>query len=104
MAELLRRRPVPDAVFCFTDELALGALRTLADHGLRVPEDVALVGFDDIEDGRYSVPTLTTVSPDKDEIAQACLDRLGRRLADRDRPPSTTVASYRLEVRQSTGG
>jgi DNA-binding LacI/PurR family transcriptional regulator len=104
MAELLQRTDPPDAVFCFTDELALGAVRTLADHGLRAPDDVALVGFDDIQDGRYSVPTLTTISPDKEQIAQACLDDLAARLRDADRPPSTTVAPHRLIVRQSTGG
>ena len=46
----------PDAVFCFTDELALGALRAALEAGLRVPGDLSLVGFDDIEDGRYSHP------------------------------------------------
>src|ERR687888_1499957 len=54
MAALLELPEPPDAVFCFNDLLALGALRTLLQRGVRVPEDVALVGFDDIEDGRYA--------------------------------------------------
>ncbi len=62
MAELLDAGAEPDAVFAFSDELALGALHG-ARAGLRVPEDVAVVGFDDIEDGRFGSPTLTTVSP-----------------------------------------
>ena len=43
-------------MFCFNDLLALGVLRTLAQHGVRVPEDIAVIGIDDIEDGRFSHP------------------------------------------------
>ncbi|MEE3918666.1 substrate-binding domain-containing protein [Micromonospora sp. BRA006-A] len=63
MRHLLTTGVRPDAVFCFNDTLALGALRALHEMGLRVPEDVAVAGFDDIEDGRFSIPTLTTVAP-----------------------------------------
>ena len=104
MNTLLRRKVVPDAVFCFTDELALGALRALADRGLRVPEDVALVGFDDIEDGRFSVPTLTTIAPDKQAIAVACLDLLSERMSLPERPGREIVVGHQLLVRQSTAG
>ncbi|GAA3895314.1 LacI family DNA-binding transcriptional regulator [Leifsonia kafniensis] len=65
-----------DAVFAFNDLLALGAMHALAEHGIRVPEDVAVVGFDDIDEGRFASPSLTTVSPDKDAIARAALDLL----------------------------
>ncbi|MFJ9779661.1 LacI family DNA-binding transcriptional regulator [Amycolatopsis sp. NPDC101161] len=95
MLELLDRAEPPDAVFCFTDELALGALRAAADRGVTVPDDLALVGFDDIEDGRFSVPALTTVSPDKDRIAELALDRL----AAEPGPPRSIVAPHRLVVR-----
>src|SRR5215218_4162203 len=61
MGRLLELAEPPDAVLCFADLLALGALRTLLAAGYRVPDDVALVGFDDIEDSRFSTPTLTTV-------------------------------------------
>ena len=104
MATLLDGPVVPDAVFCFTDELALGAVRALADRGLRVPEDVAVVGFDDIEDGRYSVPTLTTIAPDKEQIATGCLDVLAARMLDPTGPGQEVVTRYELAVRQSTGG
>ena len=71
MARLLALAEPPDAVLCFADLLALGALRTLLAAGRRVPGDVAVVGFDDIEDGRFSTPTLTTIRPDKQQIARA---------------------------------
>lgn len=102
MARLLEGPHRVDAVFCFTDELALGALHTLAGRGVRVPDDVAVVGFDDIEDGRYSVPTLTTIAPDKAEIARLSLDCLADRIAHPGAADRDLVAGYRLEVRQST--
>jgi DNA-binding LacI/PurR family transcriptional regulator len=67
-----------DAVFAFNDLLALGAMHTFASRGIRVPEDVAIIGFDDIEEARYSSPSLSTVAPDKDAIAHAALDLLLR--------------------------
>jgi DNA-binding LacI/PurR family transcriptional regulator len=98
MLRLLDLPRPPDAVFCFTDELALGALRAAADRGVTVPRSLAVAGFDDIEDGRYSVPSLTTVAPDKDRIAELALDRLARQAIETE-PPRSIVAPHRLVVR-----
>lgn len=103
MRTLLALPQPPDAVFCFNDLLALGALRTLAERGVRVPEEVAVAGFDDIEDGRYSTPTLTTVRPDKERIALVAVDLLARRIGDEpDSEPREVTAPYDLVVREST--
>ncbi len=104
MARLLDSGEQVDGVFCFTDELALGAMRTLAERGLRVPEDVAVVGFDDIVDGRWSVPALTTISPDKAQIARMALDCLAARIADPAAPDRDLVAAHRLLVRETASG
>ena len=106
MAALLEHpKGPPDAVFCYNDLLALGAIRTLLSRGVRVPEDVAVVGFDDIETGRFSTPSLTTVSPDKSTIAWLAVDRLIARLGERaDSEPVELWAPYELAVRESTGG
>ena len=106
MEALLALPQPPDAVFCFNDLLALGALRTLRDHGLRVPEDVAVAGFDDIEECAYSTPSLTTVSPDKAAIAAMAVDLLASRLDgdDAGAAPRERTAPYRLVVRESTVG
>jgi len=72
----------PDALLCLNDQLALGALRALYEHGLRVPDDVAVVGFDDVEGGRFSVPTLSTVSPDKAAVARVAVELLLRRIEE----------------------
>ncbi|MET8230887.1 LacI family DNA-binding transcriptional regulator [Micromonospora sp. NPDC005298] len=103
MRGLLASGVRPDAVFCFNDTLALGALRALHEAGLRVPEDVAVVGFDDIEDGRFSIPTLSTVAPDKAQIARLAVELLANRLdGDRTAPARELSAPYRLEFREST--
>ena len=101
MAAALDRGARPDAVFCYTDLLALGAIHTLHERGLRVPEDVAVIGIDDIDDGRYSNPTLTTIAPDKAEIARTALGLLLDRIADGGRGARQVVAAHRLEVRRS---
>jgi DNA-binding LacI/PurR family transcriptional regulator len=104
MRSLLASAPAPDAVVCFNDTLALGAMRALHDAGLRVPDDVAVAGFDDIEDGRYSIPTLTTVAPDKADLARMAVDLLAARLAATDdAPPHEQTVPHRLIVRESTG-
>jgi DNA-binding LacI/PurR family transcriptional regulator len=100
----------PDALFCFNDLLALGAMRRLHERGLRVPYDVAVVGVDDVEDGRWSVPTLTTIRPDKPGLAQLAVDLLAEHI---DRPPDgpgpvraprELEAPFDLVVRESTAG
>lgn len=105
MAQLLDGpTPTPDAVFCFNDLLALGALRTLAVRGLRVPEDVAVIGFDDIEDGRYATPSLSTIAPDKSQIARIAVQRLTGRVHGAIDGPGTEIwADYQLLQRETTG-
>ena len=102
VAELLARGVGVDALFCFTDQLALGAMSALAARGLRVPADVAVVGFDDIEDGRFSVPALTTIAPDKQRIAELALQCLADRLEDRSLEPRELTVGHRLVVRASS--
>ena len=98
---LLERVDPPDAIFAFSDPLALGALRALNQRGVRVPDDIAIVGFDDIEDGRFSTPSLTTVSPDRRAIARAALDRIEAKLAGSTEPAQLTIAPHSLEIRES---
>jgi DNA-binding LacI/PurR family transcriptional regulator len=64
----------PDALLCFSDSLALGALYTLGVRGVRVPEDVEVMGFDDIAEGRFSVPAFSTVDPGRSGVAERTLD------------------------------
>jgi DNA-binding LacI/PurR family transcriptional regulator len=104
MEELLALSKPPDAVFCYNDLLAIGALRVAITRGLKVPDDIAVVGFDDIEEGRYCVPCLTTVSPDKEDIAQAAIDHLFARIEEPDRPFVSHVSDHQLVARESSLG
>jgi len=91
-----------DALFCFTDLLALGAIRALHERGRRVPEDVAVVGIDGSEEGRYSVPSLSSISPDKQDIARKALTLLLDRVDDGDQQDGVDyTASFSLVVRES---
>lgn len=110
MQELLALPEPPDAVFCFNDLLALGALRALRDRGLDAPSDVAVIGIDDIEEGRYSVPSLSTVAPDKRALAETAVALLldgvvssGAGAVSSDAGATQVVVGHRLVVRESTG-
>lgn len=102
--QLVEQQVPFDAVLGFNDALALGALRALEDHGLEVPTDVAVVGFDDIEETRYSRPSLTTVRPDLQEIADTAIHYLLDRINYPDVLNQTREhrAACSLQLRGST--
>uniref|UniRef100_A0AAU3H667 LacI family transcriptional regulator n=1 Tax=Streptomyces sp. NBC_01401 TaxID=2903854 RepID=A0AAU3H667_9ACTN len=117
VALALRAGPRPDGLLCLNDQLALGALRALYEHGLRVPDDVAVIGFDDVEGGRFSVPTLSTVAPDKAAVARVAVQLLNHRIEEaartardagpgesRVQAPQDRVVAHRLVLRESTEG
>ena len=103
MDRLLDQPEPPDAVVCFNDLLALGALHALHRRGVAVPRDVAVIGLDDIAESRFSSPTLSTVSQDPVQIATLGVDALLQRIwSDVDVPPRELAADHRLVVRDST--
>lgn len=104
MRQLLALDEPPDAVFCLTDLLAFGALRVLHKARISVPEQIAVVGFDDLEAARHSVPTLSSIAPDKAEIARAAVERIQLRVANPSLPAETIVVPHRLVIRESTVG
>jgi len=110
MARLLDQAPmsgavsgaVPDAVFCYNDLLAIGAMQAVLRRGLRIPDDIAIVGFDDIEEARYAFPPLTTIAPDKEALARWAVAQLFARLKDQGAPPTSHQVGYSLKVRGSS--
>ncbi|WP_166866471.1 LacI family DNA-binding transcriptional regulator [Salinibacterium sp. ZJ70] len=93
-----------DAIMCFTDMLAFGAMRALADAGVRVPEDVAIAAIDDVQEAEFSIPRLTSVAPSKDAIVSQAFDALLALIDGGERPEGLATAPYRLVVRESSGG
>lgn len=94
-----------DAVFGLNDTLALGAIRALQEAGLRVPHDVAVIGFDDLDEARYSIPSLTTIDPGRRWIAQTAVDTLLGRISDATGDPAQVLSGeFALRVRESSPG
>ncbi|MEV0199663.1 LacI family DNA-binding transcriptional regulator [Nonomuraea sp. NPDC050691] len=91
-----------DGVVAVTDTVALGVLRGLADRGLRVPDDVRLVGFDDVPASRFSVPSLSTVAPDHRWMAEKAVELVVQRIRTPLRPAGEYVAPFELMIREST--
>lgn len=99
---LLSQGQAFSAVFCSNDEMAIGALRALLSHGLRVPEDISVVGFDDIRFARYTSPPLTTVAQPKNAMGREAMTMMIELLNDPAVPPRKRVLSADLVVRGST--
>ena len=95
-----------DGVFCVTDTVAMGVLRGLADHGINVPEKVKVIGFDNIAEGAYLAPSLSTVDPDHETMARIAVERLVRRIEGRplDQAGREFVSSHTVIARESTVG
>jgi LacI family transcriptional regulator len=104
MQGLLEKTHDFTAIFCFNDIAAIGAIRALKDAGLQVPEDVSVVGFDDIQSAAYSTPSLTTVRQPLFEMGQRGAQILLERIANREAPHAAEIVmAPELVVRESTG-
>lgn len=104
MDALLKLKPLPTAVMCSNDMTAIGALRVLARAGLRVPEDISVIGFDDIHLAEFVYPPLTTVRMSRNELARAAFEALRMHVEMPEHPRKNTWRiPTALTVRQSTG-
>jgi LacI family transcriptional regulator len=100
---LLKRPDPPTALFMCNDLMAIGALRAAIQLGIRVPEDLSIVGFDDIELASYTNPALTTIAQPKAEVGSRAAQLLIEQISDRSRPCQRIVLPVRLVVRESSG-
>ena len=101
MEQLLALDEKPDAVFAVSDSLAAGALRAIAQAGLRVPEDIALIGFDGTELAEVVSPQLTTVEQPSREIGRTAVTLLMKRIDNPDAAVERVMMHWRVISRAS---
>jgi LacI family transcriptional regulator len=101
-AEELLEGNRPDALLCANDLLAVGAMRTLLRRGVRIPEEIAVVGMDDTDLARQCTPTLSSVSLGSAERGRLAATLLLERLSDPDKPPRRVTVQPRLSIRESS--
>ena len=94
---------LPDAIVCANDQMAIGALRTLTKHSIRVPHDIALIGFDDIYPATLCDPPLTTVNQPIRSIGERSCERLIERIAHPTMRPAVELLPTELVIRESCG-
>ncbi len=101
--ELLDLRPRPSALVCFNDKVAVGAMEVAAARGLRIPQDLSVTGFDDIDVSRATTPRLTTVRQPLEEMGRIAVTMLMRQLDGHAHEALSMELETRLVVRESTG-
>ena len=106
VGELLKKQPRPTAIFATTDIVAVGAWLALLESGRRVPQDMSIIGFDNIEMSRFLNPPLTTIGPATREIAAKAVELLLQRISESEhcanREPRNVVIPPAILVRGST--
>jgi LacI family transcriptional regulator len=100
--ELVNRGVDFTALVCFNDLSAIGAIRALKDHGLRVPEDVSVVGFDDLESAAYHNPSLTTIRQPLRQMGAVASRILLQRIRGQAVFPDAVPILPELVIREST--
>jgi DNA-binding LacI/PurR family transcriptional regulator len=104
-AQVVSSVPDLDGIVCSNDSIALGALAALHAAGRRVPDDVAVIGIDDIRAARFAVPALSTIAPDHEQLVDAAFTELERQLTSppgADLPVRHVTVGARLVLRAST--
>ncbi|MFC4769969.1 LacI family DNA-binding transcriptional regulator [Effusibacillus consociatus] len=103
MGKLLQEKRRPTALFAANDKMAIGAILEAKAHGVKVPKELAVVGFDDIEMAQIVDPPLTTIAQPKYQIGAEAMRKLIAMLQGQPDPVLHTILPYTLEIRQSCG-
>jgi LacI family transcriptional regulator len=103
LRQRLQEQPMPDGLFCYNDLMAIGAMAALEEINLRVPEDIAVVGFDDIAPAALVTPMLTTVCVPQHDLGLFAAAELIRQLADAGLPQRLVQFPLEIKIRNSCG-
>jgi LacI family transcriptional regulator len=101
---MLRTLPVkqlPTAIMAFNDGSALGAIQAISQFGLKIPEDISIMGFDNVEQAQYSVPSLTTVDTNISLMAVAAVENLLHQISDGKANNVKILTPVKLVIRDS---
>ena len=101
-AQLLQQPQRPQAIFCMNDEMAIGAMSCIRKHGLRIPQDIAIAGFDNIEYAGFTEPGLTTIDQPAEQLGRQAMRALYQLMQGTPLAQQHMMLPYRLVVRDST--
>ena len=101
MNKILRQNELPTAVFCCNDVMALGAISAITEKGLRVPDDISIIGYDNIHSSRFYAPPLTTVHQSKSRLGERALKLLFERIHEKSAVREVIEMHPELVIRQS---
>ena len=102
MQNLITQNNIPDAIFCFNDPTALGALKAIKEAGLKRPDDVALVGFSETEVAQLVEPPLTSIEQPTYEIGVTATKLLMEQLEENPKPFRTVSLTAKMNIRKSS--
>lgn len=89
---------LPTAVFCFNDSMALGAISAITEKGLNVPQDISVIGYDNVHSSRFYAPPLTTIHQSKSRLGSAALELLLERIEDNENAKEPKVLEFFPEL------
>ena len=101
MNKILRQDTLPTAVFCCNDVMALGAISAIGEKGLRVPDDISIIGYDNIHASRFYAPPLTTIHQSKSRLGVQAVNLLFERINHKSEQRETIEIHPELVVRKS---
>ncbi len=104
MRRLIKDGDLPDAIVCLGDVMAYGCMRALREHGISIPDDIAVVGMDDERESEYMAPPLTSVRQNFEEIGREAVRLLHKHITDSSAAPCKIFVPHTLVIRESSGG
>ena len=101
MQSLLSQKPLPDAVYCMNDYMALGAMKAIQDAGLHIPDDIAVVGYDDMRFAEFTQPALTTIRAPEVQLGEVAGELLIDLIDEKQPDQRITLLETELMIRES---
>ena len=99
--QFVQMKDRPTAIFCMNDDMAIAAIQTFKSNGIRVPEDISIAGFDNIEYSKYTDPPLTTIDQPAQEIGRVAVNKLLQLIEEKELSQTEYVLPYEFIVRES---